>query len=100
MSRGIDKTAVPAGPHAGRQAGHGVRGRPTSRTVDVRKWSMDLSANRFTPPTDERFNAWRHIGIASPCVRFILLSVIAGVAAPASALTAEEIFAQINRNLP
>jgi hypothetical protein len=30
----------------------------------------------------------------------ILLSVIAGVAAPASALTPDEIFAQINRNLP
>jgi hypothetical protein len=30
----------------------------------------------------------------------IALSLIAGVVAPASALTADEIFEQINRNLP
>jgi hypothetical protein len=30
----------------------------------------------------------------------LALTVIASVAAPASALTADEIFAQINRNLP
>jgi hypothetical protein len=30
----------------------------------------------------------------------LALTVIAGVAAPASALTPDEIFAQINRNLP
>ena len=30
----------------------------------------------------------------------LALSVLAGVAAPASALTSDEIFAQIHRNLP
>jgi hypothetical protein len=30
----------------------------------------------------------------------VALSVLAGIAAPASALTADEIFAEIHRNLP